>query len=130
MRFPPGAPWPGFDAAESSFRDDLARLSPLRHRYQTQIVGGGIHENAIDGRTLSLRATQKTRKGLTPPGSKPMRALHEARNHDRALRLIKRWRMERVGEWPITEEDLLEIRAAVLSDIDRHGRGDAAPVGN
>lgn len=132
VHLPLPAPLLGFDAAESSFRDDLARLAALQRRYQTQIVGGGIHENAIEsvrveltyhsnaieGSTLSLRETQMILEGITPPGSKPVRELYEARNHDRALRLIERWCKERVGDWPITEEDLLAIHAAVLSDID------------
>ena len=122
----------GFDAAESSFRDDLARLGALQDRYQRELAGGGIHENAlesvrveltyhsnaIEGSTLSLRETQLILEGVTPPGSRPVRELYEARNHDRALRLIERWCKDRVGDWTITEDDLLAIHAVVLSDID------------
>lgn len=121
-----------FDGAESSVRGDLDRIDALKAQYRQEIARGGIHpnafesvrveltyhSNAIEGSTLSLRETQMILEGVTPPGQKPMRELYEARNHDRALRMIERWCEERVGKWHVTEEDLLAVHAAVLTDID------------
>ena len=47
-----------------------------------------------------------------------MRELYEARNHDRALREIEEWVAKRSQQAPVTERDLLDIHAIVLTDID------------
>jgi Fic family protein len=81
------------------------------------------HSNAIEGSTLSLRDTQLVLEGFAPPGGKTLREIYEARNHDRALRMIERWVEERPRPSVLTEEDLLDIHAQVLADIDPRSAG-------
>jgi Fic family protein len=57
-------------------------------------------------------------EGQAPSAGKSMREIYEARNHDRALRLIESWAAQRRPPSPITERDLLDIHAIVLADID------------
>ena len=119
-----------FEPITDTVREGLARLDALSDRWRAARDSGGIlpnvveavrveltyHSNAIEGNTLSLRDTQLVIEGQTPPGGKPMRELHEARNHDRALREIERWITQRPNV--ITERDLLDIHAIVMADID------------
>jgi Fic family protein len=81
------------------------------------------NSNAIEGSTLTLRETQLVIEGHSPPGQRPMRELYEARNHDRALRTIERWAQERPPGSPLTQQDVLEIHAQVLADIDLQAAG-------
>jgi Fic family protein len=79
------------------------------------------HSNAIEGSTLSLRDTQLVLEGLSPTAGKPLRELYEARNHDRALRLIEQW--AKPGPKPITEDQLREVHRTIMTDVDVAGAG-------
>lgn len=81
------------------------------------------HSNAIEGSTLSLRETQLVLEGYAPPGGKPLREIYEARNHDRALRMLERWAGERPPSATLEAGDLLEVHGHVLADIDAVNAG-------
>jgi len=81
------------------------------------------HSNAIEGSTLSLRETQLVLEGHSPQGSKPLREIYEARNHDRALRMIERWAEDRPRSAPLTANDLFDVHSLVLADIDTANAG-------
>ena len=76
------------------------------------------HSNAIEGSTLTLRETQLVVEGFAPAGGKTLREVYEARNHDRALREIERWATGRPSPSSLTEQDILDVHAQVLADID------------
>ena len=80
------------------------------------------HSNAIEGNTLSLRETQLVLEGKSPAGEKSLREIYEARNHDRALRLIEKWADDRRAH-PLSATDLLDVHAQVLADIDPSSAG-------
>lgn len=80
------------------------------------------HSNAIEGNTLSLRETQLVVEGKSPAGEKNLREIYEARNHDRALRLIESW-VEKGQPEPLTERHLLDVHGAVMVDIDDRAAG-------
>lgn len=80
------------------------------------------HSNAIEGNTLSLRQTRLVLDGLSPGNDKTLREIDEARNHDRALRLIETWASTRPHD-PLSDRDLLDIHALVLADIDSRSAG-------
>ena len=129
-------PLQDFCAAEGELLPQLRRVDALRTRYQTERNAGRVlpntleairveltyHSNAIEGSTLTLRETQLVLEGRSPAGNKPMRELYEARNHDRALRLIESWAATRASQ-PIAEHELLEVHAHVLADIDPAAAG-------
>ncbi len=81
------------------------------------------HSNAIEGSTLSLRDTQLVIEGYAPPGGKTLREIYEARNHDRALRMLERWVEEGHRASALTDQDLLDLHAQVLADIDPRSAG-------
>ncbi len=81
------------------------------------------HSIAIEGSTLSLRETQLVLEGYAPPGGKTLREVDEARNHDRALRMIERWVQDRPRSSALTEQDLLDVHAQVLADFDLRSAG-------
>src|SRR4051812_21874107 len=99
----PPDPLRAFDDLAVGLAPQLARVGAVVAAYQAQRRAGRIlpnsteamrveltyHSNAIEGSTLTLRETQLVIEGLAPPTSKPMRELYEARNHDRALRLVE-----------------------------------------
>jgi len=125
----------GDDAPE--VRAALDRVNAVHARYRALAVRGGplpnsveamrveltYHSNAIEGSTLTLRDTQLILEGRTPPGGKPLREVYEARNHDRALRMIEDWASNRPAGSPLTEQDLLAVHAVVLADIDANSAG-------
>ena len=76
------------------------------------------HSNALEGSTLSLRDTQLIVEGREPNTGKALREIYEARNHDRALRMIETWAGTRTNQNPITERDLLDVHAQILTEID------------
>ena len=80
------------------------------------------HSNAIEGSTLTLRETQLVIEGKSPAGEKPLREIYEARNHDRALRLIESWASGRPQD-VLREQDILDVHAQVLADIDPASAG-------
>jgi len=110
----------------------LTRVDALKVRFDSENANGRIlqnaveairieltyHSNAIEGNTLTLRETQLVIEGRTPEGGKPLREIYEARNHDRALRLIETWVHLRPADTAISERDLLDIHAQVLHEID------------
>lgn len=126
-----------FDAAVPSLRPMFEGLDSLRAAYANLRASGRVlanvleavrieltyNSNAIEGNTLSLRDTQLVIEGIVPGGQRPMRELYEARNHDRALRMIEQWVATRPGSSPITESDLLEVHATVLADIHPRAAG-------
>jgi len=81
------------------------------------------HSNAIEGSTLSLRETQLIIEGLAPTSGKTLREIYEARNHDRALRMIEAWAQSRDPAAPLTVQDILETHAHILADIDPRSAG-------
>lgn len=81
------------------------------------------HSNAIEGSTLTLRETQLVIEGHAPTSGKTLREIYEARNHDRALRMVESWAATRPPDAPISEADLLEVHGHVLADIDPRSAG-------
>ena len=137
---PPSAipePLLAFGDAAPEVRDALARIDAAQARYQATLDRGGVlpnsiealrveltyHSNAIEGSTLTLRETQLILEGHTPSSTKPLREIYEARNHDRALRMIEDWAANRSLSDHLSEQDLLTVHAAVLSDIDATAAG-------
>lgn len=128
-----------FSGLNAALAGELARVDALRAAYAEQRDAGKIlpntveavrteltyHSNAIEGSTLTLRETQIVLEGLTPAGGKPLREVYEARNHDRALRMIEDWVDQRPAPpaAPVTAEDVLAVHRVVLEDIDPAGAG-------
>jgi Fic family protein len=81
------------------------------------------HSNAIEGSTLSLRETQLVIEGKTPAGERPLREIYEARNHDRALRMIEGWVTDRPSGTLLSQRDVLEVHAQVMADIEPGSAG-------
>jgi len=77
------------------------------------------HSNAIEGSTLTLRDTQLIIEGREPNTGKSLREIYEARNHDFALRFVERGALSH----PVTEQDILDVHALVMKDIDVQGAG-------
>ena len=111
------------DAALAEYRAlrDAGRILP--NSIEALRVELTYHSNAIEGSTLSLRETQLVIEGHAPTGGKTLREVYEARNHDRALRLIEQWAEERPKDAPLTDQDLLNVHAHVLADIDLRSAG-------
>jgi Fic family protein len=109
--------------AQARYREhrDAGRLLP--NSVEAMRVELTYHSNAIEGSTLSLRETQLVIEGRAPSSGKSMRELYEARNHDRALRLVEAWAVQRPASARLDEQDLLAVHARVLADIDTHGAG-------
>ena len=126
-----------FGGLGAALAGELARLDAQRAAYAQERDAGKIlpntveairteltyHSNAIEGSTLTLRETQIVLEGLTPAGNKPLREVYEARNHDRALRMIEGWAAQGSGAAALTEEDLLAVHRALLADIDTSAAG-------
>ena len=113
----------GLDAAHSRYTAELRRGGILQNSIDALRVELTYHSNAIEGSTLTLRETQLILEGYSPPGGKPLCEIYEARNHDRALRLIESWAKDRPADAPLTEADVLAIHARVLADIDAAAAG-------
>lgn len=123
-------------AESPALADALRRVDTLAERYRSLRTAGLVlpnaveamrveltyHSNALEGSTLTLRDTALIVEGREPNTGKSMREIYEARNHDRALRLVERWVEARPAE-PLTEADLLAVHREVLADIDRDGAG-------
>ncbi len=134
MRAEPPEPLRDFGAVGRSSAQ-LAQVDSLVARYREEKHAGRIlpntiqasrialtyHSNAIEGNTLSLRETQLVIEGKTPPGTKDLREIYEARNHDRAIQLIESWVSGPVR--PYAERDLLDVHSAVLADIEPASAG-------
>jgi Fic family protein len=124
-----------FDPAP--FEARLAEVEGLRTQFQDAVQANRIlpnlleairveltyHSNAIEGSTLSLRDTQLVIEGHEPNTGKLLREIYEARNHDRALRMIEAWAAEPRPHKPLTEKHLLEIHGEVMADIDTINAG-------
>lgn len=118
-------------------RDALAALDSRRIEYQKLSAAGGVlansieslrieqtyNSNAIEGSTLSLRDTQMVVEGRSPGAAKPLREIYEARNHDRALRMVEGWATTRPAVSPIAERDILDVLGTLLTDIDAASAG-------
>ncbi len=113
----------GVDAAHAKYRElsDAGRI--LSNSVEALRVELTYHSNAIEGSTLTLRETQLVLEGHAPTGGKSLREIYEARNHDRALRLIEGWAASRSPADALAERDLLEVHAHVLADIDAQFAG-------
>jgi Fic family protein len=130
-------PLQAFRGLAEALAPQLRNVEAIHAKYREQRDAGRIlsnsvdalrveltyHSIAIEGSTLSLRDTQLVLEGLAPPGGKTLREIYEARNHDRALRMLERWVEERPRPSALTEEDLLEIHAQVLAEIDPRSAG-------
>lgn len=139
MGVPPAVPEPllRFDQCESALRRMLHRLDAARDRFRALNDAGRVlansfealrvemtyHSNAIEGSTLTLRETQLILEGRAPSGGKSLREVYEARNHDRALRMIESRAQERGASGVLTERDILDVHAVVLADIDLASAG-------
>lgn len=105
------------EAAHAQYREEKGAGRILPNSVEALRVELTYHSNAIEGSTLSLRDTQLVLEGYAPPGSKTLREIYEARNHDRALRMLEGWVGERPSSVPMTDQDLLDVHAQVLADI-------------
>ena len=105
------------EAAHAKYREEDDAGHILANSVEALRVELTYHSNAIEGNTLSLRETQLVLDGYAPSGGKLLREVYEARNHDRALRMLERWAQVRPRSSPLTEQDLLEIHAQVFADI-------------
>jgi Fic family protein len=113
------------DQRAAQYRDSVRSGAVLRNTLDSIRIELTYNSNAIEGNTLSLRETQLVLEGTTPAGSAshPLREIYEARNHDRALRLVESWATARSGFIGPSEEDLLAIHREVLTDIDASNAG-------
>lgn len=111
------------DAARIAYLEATAQGRVLPNVTEALRIELTYHSNAIEGNTLSLRETQLVIEGHAPPSGKSMRELYEARNHDRALRLVEEWAVKRGAAASITETDVLDVHRAVLTDIDPRSAG-------
>jgi Fic family protein len=135
-------PLQSFRGLAEAVAPELLAVEAVHARYRVEKDAGRVlpnsvealrveltyHSNAIEGSTLSLRDTQLVLEGYAPSGGKTMREIYEARNHDRALRMLERWAEERPS--PLADQDLLDVHAQVLADIDpvNAGRSRSARV--
>ncbi len=129
-------PLQSFDGLQPALDEVLQEIDALQAEYRSRRAIGRIlpnvleavrieltyHSNAIEGNTLTLRETQQVIDGRTPGGDRLLREVYEARNHDRALRLIETWADDQ-PESAMTESDLLSVHAQVLADIDVNAAG-------
>lgn len=111
------------EAAHARYRQEKDAGRTLDNSVEVLRVELTHHSNAIEGSTLSLRETQLVLEGYAPPGGKSLREIDEARNHNRALRMLERWVEERPQHSGLTEQDVFEIHAQVLADIDPRSAG-------
>lgn len=133
----PPEPLLAFEASAPAVIKALAILDSQRARFAAEQTAGHIlpnvleairieltyHSNAIEGNTLTLRETQLVLEGRTPAGGKSLREIYEARNHDRAIRMVESWARKRPTGTLLTTDDLLDTHAIVLADIDPAGAG-------
>jgi Fic family protein len=106
------------EAAHAAYRQEWDAGRVLANSVEALRVELTYHSNAIEGSTLSLRETQLVLEGYAPSGGKMLREIYEARNHDRALRMLEQWAEERPRSVPLTDQDLLEVHARMLAEID------------
>ncbi|MBC7772387.1 MAG: Fic family protein [Pyrinomonadaceae bacterium] len=112
---------PALRNVEAAHADYLAQRDAGRiHANSVEAIRVELtyHSNAIEGSTLSLRETQLIIDGHAPTSGKTLREIYEARNHDRALRMIEEWAQQRPLSVPLTETDVLNVHGHVLADID------------
>ena len=125
-----------FDRAVPALVDSLRELDAVHAEYVERGTTARVlpnvvealrieltyHSNALEGNTLTLRETQMVIEGLTPGGNRPLREVYEARNHDRALRLVEKWAADR-PDADLTADDVLAVHAQVMADIDLDSAG-------
>lgn len=111
------------EAAQARYRalNDAGRV--LANSFEAMRVELTYHSNAIEGSTLTLRETQLVIEGRAPTSGKSLREVYEARNHDRALRIIEAWTRDRAPGTALTERDILDVHAHVLADIEPASAG-------
>ena len=129
-------PLQSFDGLRPALDEVLQEIDALQAEYRSRRATGRIlpnvleavrieltyHSNAIEGNTLTLRETQQVIEGRTPGGDRLLREVYEARNHDRAVRLIET-RAADQPESAMIESDLLSVHAQMLADIDVNAAG-------
>lgn len=103
------------------YRHELAEQKVLPNFLEAARIEYTYHSNAIEGNTLTLRETQLVIEGQTPDGGKPLREIYEARNHDKAVRLIEKWAEDDARS--LHESQLFELHAMLLADIDPASAG-------
>jgi Fic family protein len=111
------------EAAHAKYRQEKDAGRVLANSVEALRVELTYHSNAIEGSTLSLRETQLVLEGYAPAGGKSLREIYEARNHDLALRRLERWAEERPRPSALTAQDLLDVHAQVLADIEPASAG-------
>ena len=89
----------------------------LEHKLRIELTHAS---NAIEGNTLTLRETQLLIDEQITPGGKQLREVHEAINHNEAIKLLYRL-AER--QRSVSERDLLELHALVLRNLDDRWAG-------
>lgn len=87
-------------------------LQSLEHKLRIELTHAS---NSIEGNTLTLRETQLLIDENITPGGKSLREVHEAINHNEAIKLLYRIANRRA---PVSERDLLDLHALVLRNID------------
>ena len=87
-------------------------LQSLEHKLRIELT---YASNSIEGNTLTLRETQLLIDENITPGGKSLREVHEAINHNEAIKLAYRIAEKRA---PVSERDLLDLHALVLRNID------------
>jgi Fic family protein len=105
------------DSLVALYREANVHGRILPNAIQAMRIELTYNSNAIEGNTLTLRDTQLVIEGQSPPQSKSMREIYEARNHDRAIRLIDSWAAENPKPVPLSVDHLLKIHASVLEDV-------------
>lgn len=135
----PNEPLQSFATLASQAAPRLVAIDQRARKFREAVLSGAVlpntldsirieltyNSNAIEGNTLSLRETQLVLEGTTPAGSvsHPLREIYEARNHDRAVRLVESWASARADFAGPSEDDLLAIHREVLADIDPANAG-------
>ena len=89
----------------------------LEHKLRIELTHAS---NAIEGNTLTLRETQLLIDEQITPGGKMLREVHEAINHNEAIKLLYRLAERRLS---VSERDLLDLHALVLRNIDDRWAG-------
>jgi Fic family protein len=87
-------------------------VQSLEHKLRIELT---YSSNSIEGNTLTLRETQLLIDENITPGGKSLREVHEAINHNEAIKLLYRIAEKRL---PASERDLLDLHALVLRNID------------
>jgi Fic family protein len=93
-------------------------VQSLEHKLRVELT---YASNAIEGNTLTLRETQLLiDEGITPASGKKLREIHEAINHNEAVKLV--YRLAELKH-PVSEREIMDMHALVLKNIDDNWAG-------